>query len=243
MSKYVFSKPNDKVISTLADFFDVSESQINSYYNELMVEDCNTVVHDDKFTNVKFISDYANELLKESNLVCAELPVFYQSNGADAKTVVIVGLEPFKSGIAEKSMTVSAPFALHNCEWREREGGTKFYFNFIKAILDRGFNVYVTDIFKLLLKKDTNAELPKCKELLDIELAQFDSPIILPFGKAASIACVSELMLTQQIISMPNPNVSANRIWSTIFKNKDKKFKPTLESKLEWVINKFDTEK
>lgn len=240
MNKYSYSPPSKEVVKMLAGYFSVTMKQINDYYKKLMVEGMSMDLEDDKFKDVKFLSEETEIIWNKSDNVSLDLPIFYGGNGPEAKTIVVLGLEPFYNSLVTMSMGISTPYALHNSEWRERDGGTKLYYYFIKSIIDKGYNVYVSNIYKYLLKSNIKLEQPKFQEILLKEIDLVNAEKIITFGKLPSIICAEDFQLGDRVLSMPNPSVSANRIWATILKDRRKNFKPSLDTKLEWIKTKFD---
>lgn len=241
MNKYSYSAPNEEIVKVLANYLSVSVTQINEYYEKLMGDDISADLEDVKFQDVKFHSEETEIIWNKSDYVALDLPIFYGGNGPEAETVVVLGLEPFHNSLVTKPMGISTPYALHNCEWREREGGTKIYYYFIKHIIDKGYNVYVSNIYKFLLNSNIKFEQPKFQEVLLKEIELVKAEIVITFGKLPSVICANDFQLGKRVLSMPNPSVSANRIWSTILKNKSNNFRPSIDTKLEWIKSKFDT--
>lgn len=176
--------------------------------------------------------------LKESTHQGIDFPILYSADKND-KTVVIVALDPLRS-VPESDISIAAPFALHRFEFRNKK--QKAVFDLIKKLVEVGYNVYVTDIYKLYMKngnenyKFQDAEAEIFHEMLQEELEIMKPDLIITFGKVSRIA-LDKINLPINRCSFIHPSGRASQYWKALDYFSDKKC--SAENKFIYIHEKI----
>lgn len=247
------TEKNESIITLLSDFFGIEDSIMQEYYlnieksyNLKTGNSYDGFLSVDKFPNIQFESNKILENWKNSTLIGLDLPLFFNSNNYNGKTIAIVGIDPlrkrkdfpnFKSG----DVIIGTPYAFHSTFYRESKGRTKAYYDFVEHIVSKGYNVYVTDVFKIWMndfgKNESNKfflgeEASSFKILYD-EINIIKPKIIIAFGNLAE-EILEKLEISTTIVKFPHPS-GANRNWNTIIKGK-----ATCDEKVNYLCSEFD---
>ncbi|MEO6833122.1 MAG: hypothetical protein ABI169_13025 [Chitinophagaceae bacterium] len=145
-----------------------------------------------------------------------DLPVLIDSENGSNKTVFIVAEDPLR-GDKDRNIMISTPFGLHM--EKERIGKQKICWKVVEHFLEKGYQVYVTDINKLWMKKDGEYKMPldrllfeNFKSAFENEMEIFNPEFIVTFGKKAELA-VTPFIKAQKILHFLHPSGSANKSW------------------------------
>lgn len=156
-----------------------------------------------------------------------DLPIFI-SQDSNTKNVLIVAEDPLRDPtdklieVSKEHALLSTPFATHLDSCRKR---LKEYWNFHESLLNNGFNIYITDINKLWLKKSVGvkATLPNdlmehFKKTLQAEIKLVNPKMIIVYGKKAAFALHNmNINFKERIVAFPHPSKSANGTWKKLF--------------------------
>lgn len=247
----------DKSITDLlSEFFGVERTTLNDYY--LSIEksyNSNTdnpnagFISVEKFSNVQFRQEKTKDNWKKASLIGVDLPLLFDSNNSNAETIMVIGIDPLrkrkdfpKPDFGLGNIIIGTPYALHSTFYRESKGRTKSYYNFIKHIISKGYNVYVTDIFKIWMNDSEKTEKDRFflgDEVLEsnkVLLKEFEiiqPQILIAFGNLV-YKSLKGLGLSTKIIKLPHPS-SANRRWNTLFEGK-----ATCDQKVKYLCSEID---
>lgn len=124
----------------------------------------------------------------------------------DAPFILIVSQDPLRSakwyGDKEdenficRDSVVSSPFGLHDAHHREKGNGGKRMWLLVRELLDRGYNVYLTDCRKFFVYSHsesdaytTPAKMNLYRNILKEEIAVIDPKLIVTLGHSADKSC------------------------------------------------------
>jgi hypothetical protein len=122
---------------------------------------------------------------EDAFVIGVDIPSLLEKNNniSNKKTVAILGQDPLrKSNKRVEEIGIATPYALHLKNCREDLPNTRLYFDLIKVLLDAGYRVYLTDIFKLWVSEAScdrgiplnNQECNRFIQVLKTELEIFE---------------------------------------------------------------------
>jgi hypothetical protein len=138
-------------------------------------------------------------------------------------TVAVIAQDP-KQGQDYEKLVIGTPFGLHHKGSREKLKLTKLYFDMLQDLLDLGYRVYLTDIWKMWVCNPENPykskTLPKVDqqnflELLKPELEAIQSIAIITWGKPASNP-IKSLNLETKHLEFPHPSGANGDTWKKL---------------------------
>lgn len=243
-------------IELLSMYFGIEENQLTNYYLNIEKSyNSNTnnpsegFISVEKFSNVQFKKEKTLYNWKNASLIGMDLPLLFVCDKPNAPTVVIVGIDPLrkrkdfpKHGFELGNIIIGTPYALHSTFYRESKGRTKSYYDFVKHIVSKGYNVYVTDIFKIWMNDSEKTEKDRfflgdevfeSNEILLKEFEIIQPQILIAFGDLVDKSLKS-LELSTIIIKLPHPS-GANRRWNTLLEGK-----ATCDQKVKYLCSEFD---
>lgn len=232
MASYQFSHFSssefDQLHLCLSSLFDISKTQLASLYQTLQQEfdlekGSELCLPRQRFqsTDTQFQQKYEKALL-----VGADLPSLLEIQGNDvsnSKTIIILGQDPLRRGTQRiDDMTIATPYGLHLKDCRERHRNTRLYFELIKVLLNEGYRVYLTDIYKIWCSQENcDRHLSLCRadqqrfiRLLQKEIAIMNATAVITWGGVASHIAKQKLQI--QPIEFPHPSGAANGYWSKL---------------------------
>ena len=230
MPEYLFSQFKvsefEALHRELSKVFEISKSKLQSLY-EIMQRgfEIEEFPPENKLPRNIFRSDdpIFQKLYDEAFIIGVDIPsILEKNNGVSEKeTVVILGQAPLrKSSNRIEEIGIATPYAMHLKSCREKLRNTRLYFDLIKVLLDNGYRVYLTDIFKIWVSepsKDKGIPLSKQDysrfiQVLKAELEIFEPLVIITWGKVAS-KTIKNLSLDVKHLEFPHPSGAANGKW------------------------------
>jgi len=245
MSQYLFSQFRVNEFETLhrelSKVFDIQQAELQSIYEIMRTEfEIDGSASKNVLPRSIFRSDNPNfqKRYDEALLVGVDLPsILEKDNGIlEKKTIVILAQDPLRKGSKRiEEIGVGTPYSLHEKRCREK-GISSNYFDLIKVLLDEGYRVYLTDIYKIWVSqpdKDRCISLSKQDENHFIQILKAELEILAPltiitWGQKASDA-VESLNLDVRHLKFPHPSNAANGTWLKIIGKS-----PTQENKIEF---------
>ncbi|MBD2435336.1 uracil-DNA glycosylase [Nostoc sp. FACHB-110] len=204
MSQYLFSQfKSDEFESLqreLSKVFYISQETLQGFY-EVMRKEFKIEGYPPERTLPRSIFHSDDEEFQkryhEALVIGIDIPSILERNddNSNKKTIVIVGQDPLrKSDERVEEIRIATPYALHLKSCREEHRSTRLYFDLIKILLDEGYRVYLTDIFKIWVSqpdKDKGIKLSKQDrdrfiQVLKAELRIFEPLAIITWGGKAS---------------------------------------------------------
>ncbi|MEI7504425.1 MAG: uracil-DNA glycosylase family protein, partial [Paludibacter sp.] len=140
----------------------------------------------------------------------------------------------------KEDIIIGTPYAFHSTFYIDSKGRTKSYYDLVKHRYSKGYNIYVTDIFKIWMNDAEKTEsdrfflgeeVLKSSETLLKELEIINPKSLIAFGDLVEKS-LSNLGLST--IKLPHPS-GANRNWNKIIQGKS-----TCEEKVKYLCSKID---
>jgi hypothetical protein len=226
MTEYLFSNfidnEFDKLHEGLSEVFDIQKKDLESKYNKYKEEfessdsSCQTFPRNIfNSCDKKFQAKY-----NEAFSIGVDIPSLFEikNNSLKKKPIIIVGQDPLRRKEKRfEDIDIATPYALHSKDCREKYKNTRLYFNLIKILMQEGYRVYLTDIFKIWVSdvNDTkkNISLPKedrirFSKVLKAELDIFDPLAVITWGKKSE-KIVSEFNFKMNHLCFPHPSGAA----------------------------------
>jgi Uracil DNA glycosylase superfamily. len=188
---------------------------------------------------------FSSEGIMKSELIGVDFPIkINRENSLGNKVIAIVGIDPLRKLSDFQEMTdqhdvrikisenliVGTPYAFHSSFYREKRAS--IYAKFIDHILESGYDVYLTDIFKIWTKdgqlKDNDSFKKASYDLLKSELKIIDPNAIVCFGKQPT-DIVRQIVADVEILDLPHPKARA-KYWLNKFSEDSKMNSPKVAS-------------
>jgi len=157
--------------------------------------------------------------------------------------IAILGQDPLrKSDKRREEIGIGTPYAMHLKFCRERLRNTRLYFDLIKVLLDEGYRVYLTDIFKVWVSEaDKDKAIPLSKKdhqrfasIIRAELGIFKPLAVITWGQVASKTFKS-LNLNFNHLEFPHPSGANNGKWQELIEKP-----PTRENRISFWKQKIN---
>lgn len=184
-----------------------------------------------------------------------DIPILVINGEKKEKTIAIVAQDPLRDsndGMLRPfspfpQPIVGTPFAFHYTPECYKQ--TEVYRNIIHGLLKKGYNVYITDIWKCWDKsKNTRGGRWGNKnphfECLVQEINMIKPDYVILMGNQAqtkfnSIKFNLQLDMDKKLIPVPHPSASANGAWAKIINEKNgPKEKVCSQSKVDYIMAK-----
>jgi hypothetical protein len=244
MSHYLFSqfKANEfeRLHRELSEVFDIQQASLQSLYDVMWAEFEIEGSRQHLLPRSIFRSDDLSfqKRYDEALVIGIDLPsILERDDGVlEKKTVVILGQDPLrKSSERKEEVLVGTPYSVHERSSREK-GRSSFYFDLIKVLLDEGYRIYLTDIYKICVSKPSGSQCTSLSNqdrnrffnVLRAELEVFAPLAIITLGVKAG-DMVTSLNLNIRHLPFPHPSHSANKAWIKLIGKS-----PTNENKIEY---------
>lgn len=218
---------------SLQSVFEMSYQELTARYGKIksVFNSCQMwPPYDNHFPRDRFKSqsvEFEGEYIASPS-VAVDLPSFLEteSTSEERKTIFIVGQDP-KGHQDEKDISIGTPYGLHIPGCRKELHTTKLYFEMIKVLLDAGYRVYLTDVFKIWVCNPQNRysriKMPKVDEdrflkVLQAEIEGMQPEAIITWGKEPSFAI--QALGIQSHFSFPHPSGANNRLFKKLLAEK-----------------------
>lgn len=179
-----------------------------------------------------------HNIYDQSPSIAVDLPSLFElDDGVKSKSTIIILGQDSKSDQDSEKISIGTPYGLHHKGSREVLKRTKLYFDMIYVLLELGYRVYLTDIYKIWIcdpKRPYNGiKLPKVdqRRFVDIlrpELLTVNPVAIITWGKEPASG-VAQIGLDIQHLSFPHPSGAANGAWINLMNQS-----PSYENKLAY---------
>jgi len=230
MPEYLFSEFQseefDLLYQVLSKIFDVPEVKLRDIYETMRQEfEFEGFPPEIKLSRTIFQSHDPEfqQRYWDALVVGVDIPSLLERNDGcpHKKTVAILGQDPLrKSDKRMEEIGIATPYAMHLKICREKLPNTRLYFDLIKVLLDEGYRVYLTDIFKVWVSQaDTDQAIPlsskdyqRFVEVLRTELVIFKPLAVITWGQVAS-RTLKSLKLDLNHLEFPHPSGANNGRW------------------------------
>lgn len=223
--------------------FEVYEVFSNNFYGLTQPTKIESIERTKLFPKTRQ-KDFLSKFTDLNYQIGIDLPVLINPLQRSKKTIFIVAEDPLRSfEYPQKDVIFSTPFGTHieNC----RTNNLRVYWDIIQNILNNDYNVYLTDIFKVWIKrKDSRKEFIKgdlfenFRSSLEQEIDAFSPQLIITYGKPASLL-INRMNLSSNIktISFAHPAPTANGSWKKILTShyKDNTIQCTADNKINYI--------
>jgi len=173
-----------------------------------------------KSANADFHSTY-----QRSPVIAVDLPSLleWDDGREDKPTIAIIGQDS-KNDNDYEQLVVGTPYGLHHKGSREELRRTKLYFDMVQALLELGYRVYLTDLFKVWVcspeRRYVGTKLPdvdqqRFLQLIKPELAVIQPVATITWGKVAGYA-VEQLQLGVKHLNFIHPSGAASGAWKKL---------------------------
>ncbi|MGJ5632992.1 uracil-DNA glycosylase [Nostoc sp. CALU 1950] len=232
MSDYLFSrfKANEfeALHKELSKVLDISQGHLQALYEVMQQEfELEGYPKHSLPRNIFHSHDESFQKFYEEALVIGvDIPSLLEKNNniSNKRTVVIVGQDPLRNSDEKvEEIGIATPYALHLKNCREKLRNTTLYCDLIKVLLDAGYRVYLTDIFKVWVSEascDRGIALSKQDrtrfiQVLKAELEIFEPVAVITWGEKATNA-IKSIKLEVKPLEFPHPSGAANGAWSKL---------------------------
>ncbi|MGG6297810.1 hypothetical protein ACQ4M4_25740 [Leptolyngbya sp. AN02str] len=163
---------------------------------------------------------------RDAFVVGVDIPSLLEKNdnNSNKKTIAILGQDPLRNTETRvEDIEIATPYAMHLKMCREKLRNTRLYFDLIKVLLDEGYRVYLTDIFKVWVSeadKDkaiplSRKDYPRFANVLRAELEIFKPSVVITWGNVAS-GTLKSLNLSINHLEFPHPSGANNGKWRAL---------------------------
>ncbi|MBD2492102.1 uracil-DNA glycosylase family protein [Aulosira sp. FACHB-615] len=231
MTQYLFSNFKDNefenLFQQLANVFSISQKQLTEIYEEMRKgferEDC--IEYNFSRSIFHSSNECFQKLYDDAWIIGVDIPSILELNNniQDKKTIVILGQDPRRqSDKRVEEIEIATPYALHLKYCREKHRSTRLYFDLIKVLLEQGYRVYLTDVFKIWISQSDNGiyhtplikqEQERFIKILKLELEIFEPHAVITWGQVASDA-VNSITSSFNHFKFPHPSPANNHTWS-----------------------------
>lgn len=226
--KFSKFRPNElqEVCRLLSSVFQTSPDKLTELYVQLdsTLEDAGWPPH---FVSRDFFctrDGHFQSVYEQSPAIAVDLPSLLElSDGVQEKpTIVLLGQDP-KSNQSYDRISLGTPYGLHHKGSREQLTNTKLYFKMIQVLMELGYRVYLTDIFKVWIcnpqRLYSGMTLPKADrdkflDILEAELDIMNPTAVVTWGKP-SARSIKDLEVDLHL-EFPHPSGAANKAWKEL---------------------------
>ena len=227
----LFSKFKSHEFNELCDLlctvFEISQAEITKVYDDI----CSTF--DEPGWPPHFIrrsifqsnDDSFQEIYTKSPVIAVDLPSSFElDNGNHEKPTIVIIAQDSKSDRDSQEIPIGTPFGLHHKGSRELLSITKFYYEMVAVLVQMGYRVYLTDIFKVWVC-DPNRPYNRIKlpgidqkrffKVLESELPIINPSIVITWGRDASLA-MHKVKCGIKYLEFPHPGGAAGGAWAKL---------------------------
>lgn len=233
--KILFSKFSDsefkKITQLLCSVFNASPNQISSFYKEIKdtFDESGWPAHYIDDRSFFRSSDKQFQLTyDQSPSVAVDLPSTFEiDNGINSKKTVVILGQDSKSDQETSHIHLGTPYGLHHKASRKSLERTKVYFEMVYTLIERGYRVYLTDVYKIWVcdphRPFNGVSLPRADKkrffrILKSELMNISPVAVVTWGKPASdsfraLDFQGDLGSEVEHLIFPHPSRAANGAW------------------------------
>lgn len=174
---------------------------------------------------------------EQSPSIAVDLPSILElDDGVQKKPTIVILGQDSKGNQDHKQISLGTPYGLHHRGSREKLTNTRLYFKMVQVLMDLGYRVYLTDIFKVWVCHPENRykgiTLPKADKdrflnILEEELAAVDPVAVVTWGKQSAKSIKS--LKVGLHLAFPHPSGAANKAWKKLLEQS-----PTHANKLAY---------
>jgi hypothetical protein len=229
------------VSRTLCEVFSTSESELSSLYRRMSDDFDMQDWPSANFVERDFFRSHDHDFQKiygRSPVVAVDLPSLLEiDDGKTNKPTVFLVGQDSKSDLDTDQVRIGTPYALHLKNCREKLTRTKLYFDMIYVLIESGYRVYLTDIFKVWVCNPDRpyygialpkTDIPRFEDVLRSEIQIMKPVALITWGRKAEYSVVN-LKSNIPHYKFLHPGGAAGGAWSRLLG-----YSPTNINKLEY---------
>ncbi len=157
--------------------------------------------------------------LSDSEYQGIDFPTLFSSGKNEKGTIVIISEDPLRKH-KDNEISIGTPYALHRKKFRDQT--QRGLFNLIESLVSDGYTIYLTDVYKLYIKKDNQtkyrfqeSEIAIFKSILKKELDIINPSLVITFGNPSRDA-LSSMEIGFDSHDFIHPSGAANKSWKKL---------------------------
>ena len=195
------------IYELLAQTFDTSPTELEHFYYLLRKDFDDDGWPPSVYADRRFFSSLKQHFqakYERAPIVACDLPSLLSRGGQ--KLVMIVAQDSLSRDPAPDKVRLGTPYAMHLKQCRQEIYHTRRYFRLIDVLLTHGYQVYLTDLYKIyvgginLPKKDRE----RFRAVLKREIEELEPQALITWGREATTA-VEKLKTGREHCSYPHP--------------------------------------
>ncbi|MHC5748171.1 MAG: uracil-DNA glycosylase family protein [Nostoc sp.] len=233
MSEYLFSQFRgnefEDLYQQLSEVFTIPKNELSRLYETMRKEfEMEGYPEHPLSKNIFNSSDESfQKSYDDAWLIGVDIPSILEQNDnlLGKRTVVILGQDPRRQSKERvEKITIGTPYALHLNYCREKHRSTRLYFDLIRVLLNEGYRVYLTDVFKIWVSESNNGNhnIPLIEQdqkrfikILKAELEIFEPLAVITWGQVATTT-VNSIGLSGNHFEFPHPSSANHKTWSNL---------------------------
>lgn len=213
-----FEQPQfEAICEILGKPFNTTQAELQGFYKNLRDDFHRVEWPNEICAERRFFTSLDNRFSPKydhAKVVACDLPSLLSRGGQ--KTVMIIAQDALSKVPYPEKVLIGTPYALHIKKCRE-DLHTRRYFQMVDVLLRQGYQVYLTDFYKIyvggasLAKKDRQ----RFGEVLKQEIELLNSDALITWGQKATVA-VEKLGTGRPHYHYPHPSGSARWMWAKL---------------------------
>lgn len=155
-----------------------------------------------------------------------DMPVMIGSKQNVKGTIFVVAQDALRNfNQCSHEIRIGTPFAVHLKAYRNHK--MRVYWSVIQELVNRKYNVYVTDIYKFWMGTPSKLKIKlpgdlhaKFSTAFKLEIAGFKPQAVITFGNVAH-KFASSFCEPESLIAFPHPAPTANGKWKILLSNEE----------------------
>jgi hypothetical protein len=220
METLLFCEFDDPQFESISNFlcsaFNTTRSELLGFYQSLkadfdLADFPKPIFADRSFfkpRDDRFRADYDS-----ARAISCDLPSLLSKGGKDV--VMLIAQDPYNDQAAD-GIWIGTPYALHIKKCRENRH-TRQYLRLIDVLLEAGYQVYLTDIYKIDVhgKQLSRKDKKWFRSILEEEVELVKPAAVITWGRKAEYA-VRKLTLQPPHYAYPHPSGNARSSWAKL---------------------------
>lgn len=203
-----FTSPQAETIyELLGQTFNTSHTELKHFYQQLRDDFTNADWPAPVYADRQFFSSLDQRFqpaYEEAAIVACDLPSLLSRGGQ--KLVMIVAQDALSRVPGPDKIRLGTPYALHLKKCREELHNTRRYFQMIDVLLNHGYQVYLTDLYKIYVGGNslTRKDRKRFRSILKQEVERLEPQALITWGRKATVT-VEKLEIDQPHYDYPHP--------------------------------------
>lgn len=165
-----------------------------------------------------------------------DLPCLITGEVPSRGRIVLCAQDPLRSWQVTPGITVGCPFGVDVPKMRHQRKSNGLVWGVVRACVDSGYDVWLTDAWKLWLKgRKPQGFYDKMAQVLRAELKAVDADGVVALGRKAEHAL--QQFNVPDVVSLPHPALYHKKAW--YFDGHTAAFQDTVEGRFEAKVAKY----